>query len=88
MTAWGAVQLGVERIAGPFQADASSAPLELRLIRGFVVGQIGIGIGFRRVRVLAEMGIERDWVGGTLGGVDRSFAVTSLAPAFAIAIRL
>jgi len=88
VTAWGVVQLGVERIAGPFQADASSAPLELRLLRGFVVGQVGIGIGFRRVRVLAEMGIERDWVGGTLGGNDRSFAVTSLAPAFAVSIRL
>ncbi len=87
VTAWGVVQTGAERVAGPLQLDAGQPSIQLALRRIFVVGQVGLGIGFRRVRVLAEIGLERDWVSGTAGGVDRSFAVTSLAPAFAVSVR-
>ena len=87
VTAWAVLQGGAERIAGPLQLDATQPAVELSLRRLFVVGQIGLGIGFRRVRVLAEIGVERDWVSGTASGVARSFAVTSLTPAFALSIR-
>lgn len=88
VTAWGVAQFGLERVAGPFQRDADAPVLDLRLLRTFLAGQFGLGIGFRRVRVMAEIGVERDWVSGTVAGVDRSFAVTSLTPAFALSIRL
>lgn len=88
VTAWGVAQLGLERIAGPFQRDADAPTLDIRLLRTFVAGQFGVGIGFRRVRVMAEIGVERDFIRGTVGGEDRSFAITCLTPAFGLSIRL
>ena len=42
----------------------------------------GVGVGFRRVRVIVEMGVRRDSIHGELGDVSRTITLWSLVPAF------
>jgi hypothetical protein len=57
------------------------------LKRAFGAATLGLGVGFRRVHVLAELGIEHDWLALELGGRSTSVELTSLTPAFALSIR-
>jgi hypothetical protein len=62
--------------------EASQAVTVTRL---FAAATAGLGIGFRRLRVLTELGIERDWIDAGLAERRIQLRVWSLAPAFSVA---
>jgi hypothetical protein len=55
--------------------------------RVFGAATVGLGVGFRRVRAIVELGLERDWLHGELT-TPVDLRVWSLAPAFALSVRL
>ncbi len=59
--------------------------------RYFGAGTVGIGVGFRRVRAIVELGLERDFAHAELTGTPGQsvdLRLWSLTPAFALSIRL
>jgi hypothetical protein len=56
--------------------------------RTFGAATVGLGVGFRRVRAIVELGLERDWVHADVAGQTLDLRLWSLTPAFALSIRL
>jgi len=78
--------VGYERITGRVlteKPDGFSARA-LTLGRFHLSGTVGVGVGFRRVRVIAECGVRRDAIGAKLGDESRNLALWSLTPAFSV----
>ncbi len=87
--AYVAATIGYERITGRIAMPALMDPAPYRdakLSRLFGAGTLGLGVGFRRVRVIAELGIQRDWLDATIGGASTQVRLVSLAPAFAFGL--
>lgn len=61
---------------------------DLSVHRLFGTAAIGLGVGLRGFRVIAELGLERDLLGGALGAYDVDVKLWSLVPAFAVSMRL
>ncbi len=68
-------------VSGSLSGDAS-------VRRTFGAATLGIGVGFRRVRAIVELGLERDWVHGAIADQTVDLRLFSLAPAFALSVRL
>ncbi|MGZ5967679.1 MAG: hypothetical protein ACXWP4_08425, partial [Polyangiales bacterium] len=94
VTGWLAALVGFDtikaRVAFPtLEPDPDAAPFRsLSAQRTFAAATVGIGLGFRSVRVGVELGIERDWISFSSDLGDAKARVWSLAPAFAIATTL
>lgn len=68
-------------VGGTLTGDAS-------IHRTFGAATFGLGVGFRRVRAIVELGLERDWVHADVAGQAVDLRLWSLTPAFALSIRL
>jgi hypothetical protein len=55
--------------------------------RWYAAGTLGLGIGFRRVHVIMELGLERDWLHSTIDDRTSDTHLWSLAPAGCISVR-
>lgn len=80
--------VGYERISATilYQKASAVASHDLTLGRLHVTGTAGIGVGFRRVRVILELGVRRDSIAAKLGDETRNVGLISLTPAFALGI--
>jgi hypothetical protein len=99
--AYAAAMVGFDRALGRvgFTGLVAEDPFhDAGVSRFFTASTLGLGVGFRRVHVLAELGIERDWLTATvdqgvpdprLGAFPSSTDVRlwSLMPAFALSVR-
>jgi len=77
--------VGYERITARVlteQPDTTITSRGLTLGRFHTTGTLGVGVGFRRVRVIVEMGVRRDSIHGELGDVSQTITLWSLTPAF------
>ncbi len=81
--------VGYERITGQiaFTGRTGTAPAKDVVIgRAHVTGTLGIGLGFRRVRVIVECGARRDFIDARIGDESANVALISLTPAFAFGV--
>jgi len=77
--------VGYERITAKIltqQPDNTFTSRGMTLGRLHVTGTLGVGVGFRRVRVIVELGVRRDGIAAELGEVSRNVDIWSLTPAF------
>lgn len=86
LEAWLAARVGVDHITGERREDTAAQSARLTGLR--VGGVVGLAVGFRRLHVLAELGVDHELWDGNLGDtpVERSGVV--LTPAFAVRLRL
>jgi hypothetical protein len=75
------VDFAAGTVGGTLTGDAS-------FHRTYGAATVGLGVGFRRVRAIVELGLERDWVHGDVAGQAVDLRLWSLTPAFALSIRL
>lgn len=82
--------VGYERVtASVLYAPTAAGPSngkDLVIGRVHVTGTVGVGVGFRRVRAIVELGMRRDFIDARLGDESQKVALISLTPAFAIGI--
>ena len=56
--------------------------------RLFGAATLGLGVGFRRVHAIVELGTERDWLHAGIADRTTDVRLWSLTPAFALSLRL
>lgn len=81
--------VGYERVTGQiaFTGRAGTAPAKDVVIgRAHVTGTLGLGLGFRKVRVIVECGARRDFISARIGDESANVALISLTPAFAFGV--
>lgn len=82
--------VGYERVTGTIaytgQTGTSARALDVEIGRVHASATLGVGLGFRRVRVIAELGARRDWLNASIDDQSRRLALLSLTPAFALGV--
>ncbi len=82
--------VGYEHVTGEIAytgtTGTSARSLDVTINRVHATGTVGVGVGFRRVRVVAELGARRDWIHASIDDQSRQLAVISLTPAFALGV--
>lgn len=89
LIAYAGAMVGYERVTGTiaFTGRTGTAPARDVVIgRVHVTGTLGIGMGFRRVRVILELGARRDFINAKIGDESARVALISLTPAFAFGV--
>lgn len=79
--------VGVDRVSGRVGLTAFADPAPARALgitRWWASGTVGLGVGFRRIRLVVELGVERDWLTADVSGMRADVRLWSLAPAFAV----
>ncbi len=82
-----ATTVGFDRVQGRVALTAFEDPAPARALdvaRWWATGTLGLGVGFRRVRVVVELGVQRDWLRVDSEGARADVRLWSLAPAFAV----
>lgn len=84
--AWIGARLVVEHATGELGQDASARGASVTGIRSG--GVVGLAVGFRRVHVLVELGVDHELWLGEIGDTSIERSGVALTPAFALRIRL
>jgi hypothetical protein len=87
--AYAGVALGIDRVTALVQYSgfgANQPTYDASVFRVFGAGTLGIGLGFRRLHVLGELGIQRDLLHATVGERSADVRLWSLTPAFAVSL--
>ena len=79
---WLGVRASLEHVFG----DLDPGALTLTGLR--TGGVLGLAVGFRRIHVLLELGVDHEYWFGRLGGVDFERNGVAFTPAFALRIRI
>ncbi len=79
---WVGVRLGVEHLAG----SAGGVDISMTGLR--TGGVVGLGVGFRRLMVLVELGVDHELWSGSVADVSIQRNGLVLTPAFALRLRL
>ena len=85
LEAWAGLRLGAERAEGLLASSYGNAPTSAWGLRGG--GVVGFALGFRRVHLLAELGVDGEWWQGESSAVRFERAGVALTPAVALRIR-
>ena len=87
--AYAAAAVGVDRATAlvTFTGFGEDKPRDASVLRVYGAGTLGLGLGFRRIHVLAELGIQRDLVHAKIDDRTADVRLWSLTPAFALSIR-
>lgn len=86
VSAYVGAMVGADYASGTVGGEVLSGSASYR--RWFGGGTVGLGVGFRRVRALIELGLERDFLHAEIAGQAVDLRLWSLTPAFALSIRL
>jgi hypothetical protein len=86
VSAYVAAMVGADYATGSVASDALTASGSYR--RWFGGATVGLGVGFRRVRAMIELGLERDFLHAEIGDQKVDLKLWSLTPAFALSVRL
>ena len=85
LEAWVGVRLGAERAEGMLSSSYGGAPTSAWGLRGG--GVLGFALGFRRVHLLAELGVDGEWWQGESNMLRFERAGVALTPAVALRVR-
>lgn len=87
--AYAAAAVGIDRATAvvTYTGFGDDKPRDTSVFRVYGAGTLGLGLGFRRIHVLAELGIQRDLVHATIDDRSTDVRLWSLTPAFAVSIR-
>lgn len=80
--------VGYEQVVGrvAFGSDALARKVTIEHVDGAAI--LGVGVGFRKLRVGVELGARRDWLDATIDDTKGKVSVISLTPAFALGFTL
>lgn len=84
--AWLAARVAVEHAVGEVGSSAAARSASVTGLR--TGGVVGIAVGFRRVHVLLELGVDHELWLGSVGDTSIGRTGVVLTPAFALRIRL
>jgi hypothetical protein len=87
LLAYAAALGGYDGIAGSLSYSGVEGSEDAFVRRFYATGLLGLGIGFRRVHVVMELGVERDWIHASFGARDVDVRLWSLAPAGCLSVR-
>ncbi|HJL19579.1 MAG TPA: hypothetical protein RMH99_28205 [Sandaracinaceae bacterium LLY-WYZ-13_1] len=86
LSAWLAARVGVEHVTGELGADDAARSVALTGVR--TGGVVGLAVGFRRLHVLVELGVDHErWLGDLADNAIDTDGIV-LTPAFAVRLRL
>jgi hypothetical protein len=81
--------IGYEHVSGTIAFTGRSGTgraLDASVSRVHATGTIGVGVGFRRIRIVAELGVRNDWLNATIDDQSQRLSIISLTPAFALGV--
>lgn len=84
LVAYLAATVGYQHVGGNVAWDTSTGGHELSIGHLSGAGTAGLGVGFRKVRVVVELGARRDWLDTQLDDKRTTIALWSLTPAFSL----
>lgn len=83
--AWATARLGAERVEGTVGLGGAPRASEAWLLRAGLA--LGLAVGFRRVHVLLEVGLDAEHARGTSGGVAFERTGGAVTPAVGLRVR-
>lgn len=87
--AYAGALVGYERVTAKIlyeKPGSNTVTRDMVLGRLHVTGTLGLGVGFRRVRAIVELGIRRDTIDARIGDQSKTVGILSLTPAFAFGV--
>lgn len=84
LVAYLAATVGYQQVGGNIAFDTTTGGHELSIHHLSGAGTAGLGVGFRRLRVVAELGLRRDWLDTSVDDRKATIGLWSLTPAFSL----
>lgn len=89
--AYAGAAVGADRVTGRVAftgIDANAPFLDAAVTRLFAAATLGLGVGFRKLHIIAELGLERDLLHSTIAQRSTDVRLYSLMPGFVASFRL
>lgn len=87
LSAYMAFTAGYDRVWAQLNSiERQDLSIDTNINRGWINSTVGIGVGFRRIRVIGEIGVQRDWLRATFDTQNVHLQLWSLTPGFALSM--